>query len=253
MRIGVIGVGHLAATVLDGWRRSGLGAGSVVLSPRGKARALAEAHGYAVAADNADLVRCADVVLLAVRPGDAAAAVAGLPWRAGQVLLSACAGVPNAALAAAAPGARVCRIMPLTAAGIGASPIPCFPAPDAVMPLLERLGPVIPLTCEADFETATVSAAVYGWALSLIGTSIDWAVARGLPPEAARQLTGATFSAAGRMACEPGADLGVLLSELVTPGGITERGLQVLEAGQVAQSWQAASRAVLDRLTGTGG
>lgn len=250
MRIGVIGVGHLAATLLEGWRRAGLGADSVLLSPRGRARELAAAQGYAVAGDNADLVRRADVVLLAVRPADVQTALAGLPWRAGQVLLSACAGVPIPVLEAAAPGAQVCRIMPLTAAGIGASPIPCLPMLDSLRPLLECLGPVIPLAHEADFEAATVSAAVYGWALSLIGTSIGWAVANGLPPETARQLTGATFAAAGRMACEPGADMAAMLSELVTPGGITERGLQVLEAGQVAQSWRAASDAVLEKLTG---
>lgn len=248
--IGVIGVGHLAMTLLEGWRRSGLCADAMLLSPRGHGPEQAAAHGHSLATDNADLVRRSDVVLLTVRPDDAIAAVAGLPWRAGQIVLSACAGVPVAALEAAAPGARVCRIMPLTAAGIGASPTTCFPALASVTPLLARLGPVIPLAHEADFETATVSAAVYGWALTLIGTSIDWAVANGLPPETARQLTGATFAAAGRLACQPGADVAALLSDLVTPDGITERGLQVLDAGQVTQSWQAASRAVLDKLTG---
>ena len=252
MRIGVIGVGHLAATLLAGWRRSGLPSEEVRLSPRGHARRLAQAHGYALARDNADLVTWADAVLLAVRPGDAAQALRGLQWRSGQVVLSACAGVALEDLQAEAAPARVCRIMPLTAAGIGASPTTCFPPFAEIVPLLERLGPVIPLTREADFETATVSAAVYGWALSLIGASIDWAAAKGLPPETARQLSGATFAAAGRMACEPGADVAALLAELVTPGGITERGLQVLEAHETRQGWNAASDAVLDKLTGKG-
>lgn len=247
--IGVLGVGHLAVTLLDGWRRSGLSSGSILLSPRGYGKREAELHGHSLATDSADLVRRSDVVLLAVRPGDAVAAVTDLPWRPGQIILSACAGVPIAALEAAAPSARVCRIMPLTAAGIGASPTTCFPALTKLLPLLERLGPVIPLTDERDFETATVSAAVYGWVLSLIGTSTDWAVHNGLAADAARRLTAATFIAAGRIAGEPEADISSLLSELVTPGGITEHGLKVLEAADVTTAWEKASTAVLTKLT----
>lgn len=244
--LGVLGVGHLAAALLAGLARAGMR--DVLLSPRGRAAELAALHGFALAADNADLVARCDVVLLAVRPADAAAAVAGLPWRAGQLVVSACAGVPVAALPVAP--ARVQRIMPVTAAEIGLSPTICFPdAPEAAF--LHALGPVIAVASEAEFEIATVSAAVYGWVQDLIRQTAEWSTAQGLPAAQARHLVARTFVAAGGLIDHRPEPMGDLLHELVTPGGITERGLQVLGAQGVPEAWAAACDAVLAKLRGS--
>ncbi|CAD5274327.1 Pyrroline-5-carboxylate reductase [Bosea sp. 62] len=249
-RIGFLGVGHLAEEMITGLLRSGLPAGEMILSPRGLGPKLAERHGIALAADNGALVAAAEIVLLATRPGDAVAAMTGLGWRPGQILVSACAGVPLADLRAAAAPAEVVRIMPLTAASIGASPTTVYPDLSALRPLLARLGAVIPLADEAGFETATVSAAIYGWAQVLIGLGRDWSLAQGLAPETARQLAAETFVAAGRMIAERPEPVEALLTSLATPGGITECGLKVLEAGDVEASWIGACDAVLEKLTG---
>lgn len=250
MKLGILGVGHLAATLLKGLDRAGVAPGQVILSPRGHGPALAAARGYALAADNADLVARADLVLLAVRPAAAVAAVTGLPWREGQRLLSACAGVPIATLSAAAPGAQVVRIMPMTTAEIGRSPTAIFPDDPLARAWIDRLGPVIPLPREADFDIATVSAAVYGWAQDLIARTARWSAARGLDPVTARLLAARTFEGAGALIAEKPEPMDQLLQALVTPGGITERGLQVLEGAGLAPAWDAACQAVLDKLCG---
>lgn len=250
MMLGVLGVGHLARAILAGLDRSGLPAGDVLLSPRGHGPELSAARGYGLAADNADLARRADVALLAVRPAAAVAAVTGLPWRKGALIVSACAGVPVAALAAAAPGARIARIMPLTAAEIGRSPTVLFPDAPEARALAERIGPVIALSREEDFEIATVSAAAYGWAQDLIARSADWAVRQGLDPATARLLSARTFEAAGALMAEKPEPMDQLLKELVTPGGITEKGLQVLARGGAPEAWDAACAEVLKKLRG---
>lgn len=248
MRLGILGVGHLAAAIIGGLLRSGMAPADILLAPRGQAVDLAARHGCALAADNADLVRRSDMVLLAVRPAVAAAAVQGLPWRAGQRVISACAGVPLAQLAVAP--AQAVRIMPVTAAEIGASPTACFPDLADLRPLLARLGPVIALRSEAEFEIATVSAAVYGWVQDLIRRTADWSADQGLAPDTARQLVAGTFVAAGALVAARPEPMDQLLRALATPGGITECGLQVLEARAVGPAWTAACDAVADRLTG---
>lgn len=248
-RIAFLGVGHLAEELITGLLRGEGPAPSLVLSPRGYGPRLADEHGLELAVDNAALVSAADIVVLATRPRDALAAVAGLPWRAGQILVSACAGVPLAALAPAVAPARAMRIMPLTAASIGASPTTVYPDLPEARPLLSRIGAIIPLSNEAQFETATVSAAIYGWAQSLIGRGCDWSVAHGMTPEAARRLAAETFVAAGRMIAEREEPVEALLASLTTPGGITECGFRVLEAHGVDEGWRAACDAVLARLT----
>jgi pyrroline-5-carboxylate reductase len=123
MTIGIIGVGHLAISMLDGFLRSGVPPQELLLSPRGKARAFSERTGVPLADGNRDLVERSDIVILAVRPADAAAAVEGLPWRAGQTMISVCAGVALEKLQVSP--ARGVRAMPFTAAEINASPTVC--------------------------------------------------------------------------------------------------------------------------------
>jgi pyrroline-5-carboxylate reductase len=248
MIIGILGVGHLAASMLAGFLRSGLDPETILLSPRGKAAALATRHGFRLAAGNRDLVERADIVIVAVRPAQAPETVIGLPWREGQLVVSVCAGVPLSRLEVAP--ARAVRAMPFTASEIAASPTVYFPDLEQARAVLDRLGPAIALASEADFEVATVSAAVYGWAQDLIRKTAEWSSAEGLDPAIARRLTALTFVAAGRLIAEKGEPMDQMLEELVTPGGITERGLQVLSARSVPAAWEEACAAVLDKLTG---
>lgn len=248
MIVGIIGAGHLAASILSGLLGAGVEPTSLLLSPRGQARAFSERWGIPLAVDNEDLVTRADIVLLSVRPVDAAAAIAGLSWRAGQTLVSFCAGVAMSRLEAGPAG--VVRAMPMTAAAINASPTVCFPVDAPAITVLEKLGPVIPLGSEEEFEVATVNAAIYGWAQNLIRQSADWATAQGGDAIAMRRLAALTFVAAGRLIAETDQPMETLIGELVTPGGITELGLDVLAKEGQPQAWLAACGAVLQRLSG---
>ncbi len=248
MKLGIIGVGHLAEALLKGLARHG--APDVILSPRGKGPALARAMGLDLAADNEALVRESDAVLLAVRPADAPEALAGLPWRQDQLLLSACAGVPIAALARAAPPVQVIRLMPILAAQYGASPTLVYPMQPALAPLLDAWGSSIALDDEAQFETATTSAAIFGWVQALIGASADWSAANGLPERQARRLQAETFRAAAIMLRESDTPVPELLDSIATPGGITEAGLSHLRGAGVEDAWREACALVLRRLRG---
>ncbi|WP_192181662.1 pyrroline-5-carboxylate reductase family protein [Mesorhizobium amorphae] len=250
MIIGILGVGHLAASMLAGFLHSGLDPETILLSPRGKATDFSARYGFRLAADNYDLVERSDVVILSVRPAHAPQAVAGLPWRKEQVVVSVCAGVSLSRLEVAP--ARAVRAMPFTASEIAASPTVYFPDIEQARTVLDRLGPSIALGSEKDFEVATVSAAVYGWAQDLIRNTAEWSSAQGLDPAIARRLTAMTFVAAGRLIAEKSEPMDQMLEELVTPGGITERGLQVLSARGVPAAWEEACTAVLDKLTGPG-
>jgi len=251
MIVGILGVGHLAFALVTGLNRAGLPSQSMLLSPRGRARELSARYGMEVCADTAELVRRADIVVLAVRPHDAAKAVEGLPWRAGQILVSVCAGVPLSDLSAAP--AQPVRAMPLTAAEINASPTVFFPDIPEARWLIEQLGPAIALRSEDEFEIATVNAAIYGCAQTLVRQSAEWCAAKGTDAATMRQLVAQTFVAAGRLIAEKDQPMEDMLRELVTPGGITELGLNVMAAGGQPAVWQAACEAVIARLTGASG
>lgn len=236
MTLGVIGVGHLAGSILKGLLRAGMDPQDIQLSPRGHGPALADRDGFRLAADNAALVEACDTVLLAVRPKDAPSAAQGLPWRRGQVLMSACAGVATERLASATAPAQVVRIMPITAAELGASPTIVYPLVAQVQPFLDSIGSTIALDSEDQFEAATVSAAIYGWAQALIRDGAVWGAQNGLNADLARQLMARTFVAAGRMQGEQDAPMNEILASLCTPGGITQAGLDHLEQDGVSDA-----------------
>ena len=247
-RIGLIGVGHLASYLVPGLLR-GLSAEALLLSPRNQAQAaaLAARHGLRIATDNQALVEACDIVLLATRPGQAAAAVAALDWRPGQTLVSLCAGLPLAALDAGP--ATLARALPVSSALIGESPTCLTPDLAPVRALLAPLGPVIALPDEASFEVASVPSAFYGWVHGLIAETAAWAERAGLPEETARQLVAQTVrGAAGMILAEPERPIDHMIKTLATPGGITELGLSGLREAAAFEPWHEACDAVLARL-----
>lgn len=251
MRIGVLGVGHLASVIITRLVESGWPTDRLVLSSRGKGPEIAARYGLRLVLDNAALVNEATTILLAVRPPAAEEAVQGLRWRQNHIIVSTCAGVSIARLRAAAGEApRIMRVMPLTAAELGASPTTVYPDLPEARSLLKPLGPVLPMPSEEAFETATVTAAVYGWAQHLVRQTSGWLAAHGIEPQVARRLSALTFVAAGRLTAESPTDLDDLMRGLVTPGGITELGQKTLEQKGAPAAWDAACDAVLARLQG---
>ena len=253
MRLGVIGVGHLSSALLKGLLRADWAtAEQIVLSPRGHSAELQRDFGFSVADSNESLVAQCDAVLLAVRPMDAVAAITGLPWRADQMLITACAGVSIPQLAPVAGDAHIVRIMPTIAAEFGASATLVFPEMPQVQNMLAVLGPCFVLDDESQFDVGTVSAAVYGWAQALMMASSEWAAANGMEADQARALLAQTFISAGITVAQTDLPMRQILSNLATPGGITEAGLQHLDSAGALQAWDTASEIVLHKLQDKG-
>lgn len=252
--IGIIGVGHLAAFLVEGIRHANRHL-DVLLSPRNAVRALALAKRFdvTVAADNAAVVAGSSTVVLATRPADAAAAIRGLPWRENQTLVSVAAGIPLAVLEPAAAPARVVRAMPISAATINESPTAIFPNDANARSLFARLGTVHAMADEATFEAASVMGALYGWVFALVDEVARWAAAAGIGEAEARGLTALTFrGAAGMMLEHMDEPLPAMLESLATPGGITCQGLEKLGERGALSAWSEACEAVLARVRENG-
>lgn len=245
---GIIGAGHLAGFLIQGWCHAGGTGHQIIVSPRGQAAAYAKRFGVRVGQDNAAVVAEAETVLLAVRPEYAPDAVKDLPWSGNHCLISLCAGVMIEDLSGAAP-ARIHRAMPIAAAAIGKSPSALYPAGEGAEALLSRFGPVFPFDNEAQFDTVSVGGAVYGWVHAFIGETADWFKARGLPAETAQALAARLFEAAGAASAEtPGTPIAKTLRSLATPGGITEAGLKTLEERDAGEAWRTACDAAAQKM-----
>jgi len=89
----------------------------------------------------------------------------------------------------------------------------------------------------------------YGWVYDLMDEVAAWTAGTGVPSQMARGLVLEMVRGAAVMAlAQPDQDLAAMLDTLATPGGITERGLNVLHQRGGLAAWTEALEAVLSHL-----
>lgn len=226
----------MGAALVGGLLAAGRDPGEVTVVERdgGRRRALAdELPGVALVAEAAGT---ADGALIAVKPGDGAAACAEVAAAGVPRLLSIMAGVPLATLAAWAPGTVVLRAMPNTPALVGAGASALCAHPSATEEdlawseaLLAAVGLVVRLP-ESAFDAVTGLSGSGPAYVFLVAEALEEAgVLAGLPRSVSRQLAAHTLAGAGRLLLADGADPARLRADVTSPGGTTAAGLRVLE------------------------
>jgi pyrroline-5-carboxylate reductase len=249
-RIGIIGVGHLAGYLVEGFRRASADV-ALVLSPRNVKQSadLAARFGATVADSNQAVTDATDVVLVSTRPADVTAACEPVEFRDDQVVIAAAAGLPLGTLTDLVSPADAVVAMPLTCSAINRSPTLLYPEQARARCVLEMLGTVHALDREEHMAPAGAITAFYGWVYALLDDTVDWTAGQGVPRETARALVLETARGAAEMGlAHPERSLAELLDSLATPGGITRQGLKTLEDGRNLDAWRQALDEVLARL-----
>jgi len=243
--IGILGVGHLGASLAYGLLRAGVPADRLVLSPRGSMVGELAAAGCRVALDNSQLAAVSDALILCVRPDQASESLKPLRFQAGQLVISTLAAVPIGVLGALVAPARVVRAMPMTAAALGASPTALFPDDAPATQLLAMVGPVLPVADEAALDVSTAGAVLYTFARLAVGFTASWMVRAGFTPEAAQLQAIANLGAAAEMLnSQPLTGI----ETLATRGGVAEAAIAAAEARGMSAAWDAAFDAALARI-----
>lgn len=198
----------------------------------------------------------ADVVVVAVKPGDVAAALeacaTSLPE--GALVLSIAAGVQLAAIEAAVGNRPVVRAMPNTGAlvGKGAAAIaPGTHAGENDLALAERvLGAVgtVQRVPEAQLDAVTgLSGSGPAYVFLLAEALTEAGVLVGLPRPTADALVRQTLLGAATLLTETGETPEALRAAVTSPGGTTAAGLQALEAHGVRAALLDAVEAATQR------
>ena len=258
MKIAVLGAGKMALALVHGILRSELcSADGIVVASRSpeNLQNFASATGVKAAATNAKAVEGADLVLLCVKPADALAAVKSAATALkGRVMVSVAAGLGSKALLDAAPGARVIRAMPNTAAMVGRSATAVAPSETATREDVElatriflSVGKVVQAT-ESQLDAITgLSGSGPAYLYLVVEALTDGAVSAGLPRATARELAIETLAGAAEMLSSTSEHPAVLREMVTSPGGTTIAGLLVLEKAGVRSAIAEAVRAAAKR------
>ncbi|CAN5596938.1 pyrroline-5-carboxylate reductase [soil metagenome] len=248
MKYAFLGAGKMASALAHGMLRAGLcHAADLVVSSRSRSSLdkFCAATGASPAETNTAAAKDADVVILGVKPTDALVALKSCrDALAGKLLISVATGVKISKLQEAAPGCRVVRAMPNTAAMVGRSATAIasqndLPSGDGAIAekVFQAVGNVYAVS-ESQMDAVTgLSGSGPAYIYLVMEALSDGGVAVGLPRKLALELAIQTVAGAAEMAIST-KEHPALLREMVTsPGGTTIAALATLENAAVRSAF----------------
>lgn len=251
-RVAVIGTGAMGGAIAAGLARGPRASAGLEVTD-----ALPDVAGAVAAQTGATVVgladaASADVVVLAVKPKDAAAALESVASHLGEhsVVVSVVAGLAIERIRGLTR-APVVRLMPSLAVRFGTGLVVAAVSADQeealtrVRPTLEHLGELVQAP-EALFGAATALVGSGPGLLALVAEGLeDGAVACGFSRGDAREMVAATIAGTAALLAD-GTDPSDLRQRVSSPAGTTVAGLSVLERGavraHVADAVAAAAR-----------
>ena len=241
-KIALLGSGNMAGAIVDGL----LSQGSVVSAeiiclggPDDTAAKLQARTGIAIADTLDELLREADLLVVAFKPQHLASADPRLATlTAGKLIVSILAGKKMLSLARVFTQARnIVRTMPNTPGQIGAgitawcSQTPLQPVDQAaVEALLRSLGTVVAVP-ETDLDAVTgVSGSGPAYVFEFAAALRDAGIGAGLSRPIAEKLAVETLLGSARLLARKQIDPEILRDQVTSPNGTTYAGLQAMRA-----------------------
>lgn len=240
MKITVIGAGNMGGAIIRGLVASRRLAPEEVtaVAVHDKTLNAMRALGVQATADAAQAVADADVVLLAVKPWlvESVAAQAAPAVRADALVGSVAAGIGFETLASHFGDKPLFRIMPNTAVTVGegmtfiSSRNASTEQTQVMTSLFEPLGMVMEVP-EKQFEGCMALASCgIAYALRYVRAAMEGGIELGIPPLMAQTIVAQTVKGAAEILLRTGNHPEAEIDKVTTPGGITIRGLNAMEA-----------------------
>jgi pyrroline-5-carboxylate reductase len=215
--------------------------------------AFSRTSGARGTASNSDVVRGADVLVLAVKPGHVAEVLTEIraEVQPRHLIISIAAGVPlKTLIASLGSQTRLARVMPNTPCLIGAGASAYALGGGAtdedgelVARLLSTVGIAVELPENLLDAVTGLSGSGPAYVYQVIEALSDGGVLAGLPRDVATRLASQTVLGAAKMIVETGEHPGVLKDAVASPGGTTIAGLHALEEGGLRAALMNAVKA----------
>ena len=257
--VGFIGTGNMAEALIRGLVHAGVAQKEQLLGsdPREeRCQEMTERYGVRVVADNVEVARQADILVLSVKPQVMAKVLeqVGPHIHPHALVISIAAGIPLAAIEAQLPQARVIRTMPNTPAlvGAGATAIAAGGhATDedikAARRIFDSVGTTVVLD-ESQLDAVTgLSGSGPAYIFLIIEALSDAGVKVGLSRYNAQALAAQTVLGSAKLLIETNEHPGRLKDMVTSPGGTAIAGLHTLEAGGLRTTLMNAVEAATRR------
>ncbi len=233
MKLGFIGTGKIAFSVITGICKSKISFKKILISPRNKTIANSLKKKFkkvTIAKDNQEIAENSDWVFLSITPTVGQKIIKKLNFKSNQIIISFISTITLEQLKKAIKvKAKIVRAIPLPPISLKKGPVPICPPNKKVKEFFNKIGTTIEIKNEKSsinfWSTSGMMAPFY----ELLRVMTNWLVKRGVKRDDAQKYITSLFLALSEDAVvNSKKDLKYLVKESQTPNGLNEQSVREL-------------------------
>jgi len=254
MKLGFIGTGKIATSVITGICTSNISFTKILISPRNRVTAQKLKKKFKkviIAKNNQEIVNSCNWVFLSIVPSVGEKIIKELKFRSNQTIISFISTITLVELKKAIKvKAKIVRAIPLPPISLKKGPVPICPPNKKVKSFFDKIGTTVEIKNEKSsinfWSTSGMMAPFY----ELLRVMINWLVKRGVQRDNAQKYVTSLFSALSEDAVvNSKKDLKHLVKESQTPKGLNEQGVRELSKAGFYKSLERSLDSIHKRLT----
>ena len=253
MKLGFVGTGKIASSVITGICTSKILFTKILISPRNKTIADSLKKKFKkviIAKNNQDLVDSCNWIFLSVTPTVGQEIIKKIKFRSNQTIISFISTITLAQLKKAIKvKAKIVRAIPLPPISLKKGPVPICPPNKKVKEFFNKIGTTIEIKDEKSsinfWSTSGMMASFY----ELLRVMTDWLVKKGVKRDNAQKYITSLFLALSEDAVvNSKKNLRYLVKESQTPKGLNEQGVKELRKAGFYKKLEKALNTLHKRL-----
>jgi pyrroline-5-carboxylate reductase len=253
MRLGFIGTGKIASSVITGICNSKISFKKILISPRNRniaQRLKRKFRKVSIAKNNQEIVNACNWVFLAVTPKVGKKIIPNLKFRSNQKVISFIATINLAQLKKAiGKKVKIVRAIPLPPISIRKGPVPICPPDKQVKSFFNKLGTTVEIKNEKSSKNFWATSGMMAPFYELLKVLSDWLVKRGIKRnEAQKYITSLFVALSEDSVMNSKKDLKYLVKDSQTPKGLNEQAVKQLRKAGFYRSLEKSLNSIFKRL-----
>jgi pyrroline-5-carboxylate reductase len=253
MKLGFIGTGKIAASVITGICNSDISFKKIIISPRNKSiskKLKKKFKKVNIAENNQEIVNKCNWVFLSVTPTIGKKIIKDLRFKTNQTIISFISTITLAQLKKAIKvKTTIVRAIPLPPISLKKGPVPICPPNKKIKDFFNKIGTTVEIKNEKSsinfWSTSGIMASFY----ELLKVMTDWLVKRGVKRNDAQKYITSLFLALSEDAvANSKKDLKHLVKDSQTPKGLNEQGVKELTKAGFYKSLEKTLNSIHKRL-----
>ena len=256
MKLGFIGTGKIASSVVTGICTSRISFQKILISPRNRniSRKLKKRFKkVSIAKTNQEIVDKCNWVFLAVTPRVGTKILPKLNFRSNQKIISFISTINLAQLKKIVKKkSKIVRAIPLPPISLGKGPVPIFPPDKQVRNFFNKIGTTVEIRSEKSSKNFWSTSGMMAPFYEILKVLSDWLVKKGIKRnEAQKYITSLFVALSEDSAMNSKKHLKYLVAESQTPRGLNEQAVKELRKRGFYKSLEKSLNSILKRLNKT--